>query len=268
MRRVEAIFFAVIVALLALIIPARGQEKEPADSSTTQEQAPSGKAGKEEQVRRVIQLKYADPAHVGDLLNLFGASLRWDRPSKVLTVVGPASAVAAVEEAVKKLDVPPPPTKDVDLTAYFVLATRQPMQVADLPKELDEVITQLKRVLNYQSFQLLNTAFLRTQEAEMAKVSGVARVGSEPVQFRLGFNRADIIPEGKASTVRISGLDFVVEQPATSTASATPLVAKTTSANIHTNIDIAEGQKVVVGKTALDFPDNALILVLTAKVID
>ena len=268
MRRVEAIFLAVIVTFLALIIPVRGQEKEPADKSATQEQAPSGKAAKEEQVRRVIQLKYADPAPVDHLLTLFGASLRWDRPSKVLTVVGPASAVAAVEEAVKKLDVPPPPTKDVDLTAYFVLATRQPMQVADLPKELDEVITQLKRVLNYQSFQLLNTAFLRTQEAEMAKVSGVARVGSEPVQFHLGFNRADIIPEGKTRTVRISALDFVAEQPADHTANTPPLVAKTTSANIHTNIDIAEGQKVVVGKTALDFPDNALILVLTAKVID
>jgi hypothetical protein len=267
MRRVEAIFLAVMVTLPALIIPVRGQEKEPADNSATQEQAPTGKAAKEEQVRRVIQLKYADPGHVAVLLTLFGASLRWDGPSKVLTVVGPTSAVAAVEEAVKKLDVPPPPTKDVDLTAYFVLATRQPMQASDLPPELGEVVTQLKRVLNYQSFQLVNTAFLRIQEAERGAVSGVARVGSEPVEFHLSFDRAEIIPEAKARTVRISGLDFVAEQATTHVAN-TNLIAKTTTAKIHTNIDIAEGQKVVVGKTALDFPDNALILVLTAKVID
>lgn len=265
MRRVEAVFLAVIVVFLARPIRARGQEKEPAENAATQEQAPSGKAAREEHVRKVIQLKYADPAHIGDLLALFGASLRWDRQTKVLTVVGPASAVAAIEEAIKKLDVPPPPTKDVDLTAYFVLATRQPVQSADLPTELDEVITQLKRVLNYKSFQLLDTAFLRTRDGEGAAVSGVARADTAAVDFRLNFHRADIIPEGKVRTVRISDLGFQAERPA---GNATALVAKTSSAEIHTNIDIAEGQKVVVGRTALDFPDNALVLVLTAKVID
>jgi hypothetical protein len=265
MRRAEAIFLAVIVAFLALAIPARSQEKEPAEKTPTQEQAPSGKAAREEQVRKVIQLKYGNAGRIADLLNLFGASLRWDHQMKVLTVVGPASAVAAVEEAIKKLDVPPPLVKDVDLTAYFVLATRQPMQVADLPAELDEVITQLKRVLNYKSFQLLNTAFLRARDGEGASVSGVARVDTAEVDFRLHFERADIIPEGKVRTVKISGLDFVAERPA---GNVTALVPKTTSAGIHTSIDIAEGQKVVVGRTTLDFPDNALILVLTAKVID
>jgi len=265
MRRIEAIFLAVAVTLLALMIPAWGQEKEPAEKASTQEQAPSGRAAKEERVLKVIQLKYADPYHVADLLSLFGASIKSDRQTKVLTVVGSASAVAAVEEAIKKLDVAPPPTKDVDLTAYFVLATREPMQAASLPSELGEVITQLKRVLNYQSFQLLNTAFLRSQDGHGASVSGVARVGSVPVDFRLSFNTADIIPEGKAPTVTINGLDFTAEQPVTG---GGLLTTRAASAKIHTNIDIAEGQKVVVGKTALDFPDNALILVLTAKIID
>ena len=264
MRRVEAIFLAVLLAFLALTIPARSQEKEPAEKTSTQEQAPSGKAQKEERVLKVIQLKYADPYHVADLLSLFGASLKSDRQAKVLTVVGPPSAVAAVEEAVKKLDVPPPPEKDIDLTAYFVLASHQPVQAADLPPELDEVVAQLKRVLNYKSFQLLNTAFLRARDGERANVSGVATVGTEAVHFRLGFRSADITLEGKVRTVRISDLGFDADHPA----NATALEAKTTSAGIHTNIDIAEGQKVVVGRTTLDFADNALILVLTAKVID
>jgi hypothetical protein len=277
MRRVEAILLAVLLAFLALTIPARSQEKEPAEKPSTQEQAPSGKAAKEEQVRKVIQLKYADPAQIADLLKFFGAAFRSDDRTRVLTVVGPASAVAAVEEAIKKLDVPPvPPTpppplprvKEIELTAYFVLATRQPMQAADLPPELDEVVAQLKRVLNYKSFQLLNTAFLRARDGGEASVSGVARIGSSPVDFRLAFNRANIIPEGNARRVWIGGLDFKAEQPVTPAGNVPALLTRTASAGIHTNIDIAEGQKVVVGKTALDFPDNALILVLTAKVID
>jgi hypothetical protein len=37
---------------------------------------------------------------------------------------------------------------------------------------------------------------------------------------------------------------------------------------IHTDIDLNEGQKVVVGKTSFASPNNALILVLAAKVVD
>jgi len=266
MRRIHGIFLTVSFAFLALTIPAWSQEKEPAEKTSTQEQAQSGKPSGGD-VLKVIQLKYADPAHIADLLKFLGAGLRWDRQTKVLTVAGPPSDIAAVEEAVKKLDVPPPPVRDIDLTAYFVLATRQPMQAAEIPTELDEAITQLKRVLNYKSFQLLDTAFLRTRDGEEATVSGVARVGNDPVAFRLGFNHADIALEGKARTVRISGLNFHAERPATAATALVP-APKPPSAGIYTDIDIAEGQKVVVGRTALDFPDNALILVLTAKVID
>jgi hypothetical protein len=38
--------------------------------------------------------------------------------------------------------------------------------------------------------------------------------------------------------------------------------------SIATDIDIREGQKVVVGKTSMDGSDNHLILVVTAEVVD
>jgi len=261
MRKAGMVF--IIVALLG-VVPARAQEVPPPERV-----GPGTEGAKDERARKVIQLKYADPSDVSSLLANFGASLRSDRHAKVLTVVGSPAAVAAVEEAVKALDVPAPPRKDVDLTAYFVLAARQPMQAAELPSELGEVITQLKRVLNYESFQLLSTAFLRSQDGASAGVSGVARVGSETVNFRLDFKEAEIVTEGKAHVVRISGLEFRAEQPVVPSfhkPGEEPTTA--TSASIHTNIDIDEGQKVVVGKTALDLPDNALVLVLTAKVTD
>ena len=250
MRKARILF--TIVALMA-VSSARAQSLKPPDVSG--EQA----AGvREERARKVIQLKYADPEHVSSLLIQFGASLRSDRPSKVLTVVGPPAAVAAVEEAVKTLDMPTPPAKDVDLTAYFVLATRQPMQAADVPPELDQVITQLKRVVNYGSFHLLDTAFLRTRDGGGASLSGVARAETSAVAFQIHFRYADIIPGEKVRTVRIADLGFKAERA----------VGSGPSAEIHTDIDIAEGQKVVVGRTVMDFPDSALILVLTAKVTD
>jgi len=266
MRKAEGVLLAIIVAFVALAIPGSGQEQEPSQSKTTQARAP--RSEKEEWVRKVIQLKYADPSHIADLLKDFGANLRSDNRSKALTVVGRPDAVAAVEGAVAKLDVPPAPTKDVDLTAYFVLASREHVQAADVPPELGEVVTQLKRVLNYGNFQLLSTAFLRSRDGAGAGVQGVARIGTEAVSFRLNFRDANIIPAGKVQTVRIGGLNFTTEQGPPTLPHGEGLTTQGYSARIGTDIDVTEGQKVVVGKTSLDMPDNALVLVLTAKVTD
>jgi len=38
--------------------------------------------------------------------------------------------------------------------------------------------------------------------------------------------------------------------------------------SVATNIDMKEGQKIVVGKANIDDSENALIVVLTAKVVD
>ena len=63
--------------------------------------------------------------------------------------------MAAVEEAIKNLDVPAPPAKSIDLTAYLLVASRKSTEGANLPSELQEVVKQLKGVLNYQGFRLL-----------------------------------------------------------------------------------------------------------------
>ncbi len=260
MRRIETFSVAVIVAFLALLVPARGQEKETSQKSATGEP-----------VRKVIQLKYADPQKTVNLLNDFGAMFRWDREMKALMVVGHPSQVEAVEEALKKLDVPPPPTKDFDITAYFLLATEQPVQTT-VPSELHEVVDQLRRVLKYHDFRLLNTAIIRTRDGTGASVSGVASASGgegQKADFSFSFNRADITSDGKVPTIRINGLDFVMAQPVEPKEGRGPdLVPRTNLAKIHTDIDVPEGQKVVVGKTTFDSPDNALVLVLTAKVLD
>ena len=77
-------------------------------------------------VTRVIELKHADVMAVAQVLGPFGAGISFNREMKVMTVNGPTSIVAAIEEAVKKLDVPPPQLPNIELTAYLVVASPQP----------------------------------------------------------------------------------------------------------------------------------------------
>jgi hypothetical protein len=65
-----------------------------------------------------------------------------------------------------------------------------------------------------------------------------------------------ITSESKQVTVRIDDLMLQLE------------FSPTQHAVINTSIDAKEGQKVVVGKANIDNADSALILILTAKVIE
>lgn len=256
MSKKRAVFLALIAAFVALAIPTRAQEKEASQKTAPEEHFRS----------KVIPLKYVDPARVVKVLGPFGAAMVADDKLKVITVAGNPSAVDAVEEAIQKLDVPPPPARSVDITAYILLGTRQSMESTNLPKELDEVVNQLKRVLSYQGFRLLDSAIIRTVDGEPALVSGSGLAQGEKADFHFRFAHAHIIPEGKMATIRINDLDFVMQR-SVETKQEVPQQPRG-SATIHTDIDLPEGLKVVVGKTSFDSPDNALVLVLTAKVVN
>lgn len=258
----EAVGLTLVVALLALAAPAWAQEKEE-----------PAKTPPEGRVSKVIPVKYADVRSVRNLITSFGASISFDSDLKVITASGNASAVAAVEDAIRTLDVPPSPRKDIQLTVYILAASQQPAPNGNTPAELGEVVGQLKRVLSYQGFQLLNTVLLRTQDGRNGRVEGVVPDGEDERQkadFKFSFQDASIIPEGKTRSVRIGRILFTMQRHNASpndekelTASAGPAPAV-----INTDIDLNEGQKVVVGKTTFASPNNALILVLMAKVVD
>ena len=258
MHKTGAITLVVFAAFLASVTPTGAQENET-----------TPKAEKDSAVRRVIQLKYADPVQINSLLSSWGGSIRPDRGLKVLTVIGSSGQVEAIEEAVKKLDVPPPPTKNVELTAYFLLATRETSQGTVLPSSLNEVVTELKKVLNYQNFTLLNTAVLRAQDGHGADVNGAAAGAPSPAEFALQFPEINVVGAAEAPTVHIHNMSFeiwnVIETQASRLEGAA--MRRTNLASIKSNIDIPVGQKVVVGKTSFQTPENALVLVLTAKVL-
>jgi hypothetical protein len=256
MRRIKLIPWAIVAIVLTLAVPAWGQQMEP-----PQKPADSGRVGK------VIRIKYADPYRIRNLLIQF-ATITMDDQMKVLTVVGTPSQVEAVEEAVAKLDVPPPPAKNVELTAYYLMATPQPTQASDIPPDLDEVATQLKKVLNFRGFHLLNTTLIRIRDGEGAQIHGAAGHPPSGADFGLSIRRMDVGGEEKEPTVHLRELNFSIsESPATSEVNR-QTTGNLSRAELRTDIDIPVGQKVVVGKTSFEMSDNAVVLVLTAKVVD
>ncbi len=256
MRNAKVILWAIIATLLTMTVTAWGQEKD------APQKPPESRAVK------VIQLKYADPGRIRQLLSSFGGTIQADEQMKVLAVTGSPALVQAVAEAVEKLDVPTSPTKNVELTAYFLVATPQPTQATDLPPELNEVATQLKKVMNFRGFRLLNSTIVRTRDGELALIEGAAGQPPSRADFSLRINRVDIGAGEKEPTIHLRGLRFSISASPTPSEGKLLSTEKASSAQIATDINVPEGQKVVVGKTSFEISDNAVVLVLTARVVD
>jgi len=221
-------------------------------------------------IQKLVTLKYVEPNTVQRLLAHFGVDIQWDVRSKVIAISGPRNRVSTAEDAIKQLDVPDAAQKDIELTVYFVVGSDQPnLSGNPLPPDLQTTVAALKGTFPFKSYALMDVLSLQTRSGVGAETTGHL-AGSRFTTFRVGSASID----GNGSMIRLDRLHAGVRIPVTSTtgrAGATGGQATQTyiDTGISTDVvDVKEGQKLVVGRSSLDGPEKALILVLIAKIIN
>ncbi|MGC9949198.1 MAG: secretin N-terminal domain-containing protein [Bryobacteraceae bacterium] len=207
--------------------------------------------------QKVFLLKYADARHVADVLAVFGYGIRADRDMHVVAVSAPAEAMSAIEDAVKRLDVPAAAPRDIDLLVYMIVAEEQPPQqpsaAESLPPELQAVADELKKIFSYKSFRLLDSILLRTQPGNKATADGV--IGDSKTQYRFDVQPSAVTEGPDGRLIRLDNLNLSLR------------LAGDHEAGIRTEITVREGQRAVVGKSNMGL-GRSLILVVTAKVTE
>jgi hypothetical protein len=202
--------------------------------------------------RRLFKLQYADAPQVEQILRTFGVPIVANREFRTVAVRAPREIMPAMEDAIRKLDVAPPPVKNVDLVFYLLAAMKQPG--GTVPADLQPVTKQISSIMAYQGFELLDTAILRTRAGGPGQVSGVLEA-AKGRSYRIHFNPVDVTPGPRGNTIRLERLSIM-------------FTGNNPGSGIETDLDFTEGQKAVIGKTSLEGPDRALIVVVTAKVVD
>jgi hypothetical protein len=244
-----------MIASFVVLLPMMAQKEKTEESKGT-EVLPQNWPVK------MFQVKYADVGRLANLFRAFGATVQPDSDLRALSVRAPKEVLAAIEESLQRLDVPQPAAKNIDLNAYLLTASQQGA-TGNIPPELDPVVKQLKTIFNYHNFRLLGTLALRGRDGSGGSTNGVLPAVSadstRPTDYAFDMRSASVISDSKERSVRIDGLGLRLNFA---------LKDGNVNAQIHTSIDVHEGQKVVVGKANIDNADNALILVLTAKVIE
>jgi hypothetical protein len=242
-----------LLALLLLALPLAAQ-----DTATTLVPPPM--------IQKLIPLKYADPRALYDLLRIFEANIIFNAELHALAVKATPQTMQAVEDAVARLDTPASAPKDIDLTIHLVVGSDSEVNIgASLPKDLEPVVNQLKNNFPFKNYRQLDVMTLRTRSGQRAGTEssgGSMQFGNvtKAVVTNFAINSSSIGADG--ATIRLdqvrsnSKIPIEVGQGQYSIQEL----------NLNTDLDIKEGQKVVVGRMGIN-REQALFLVLTARVV-
>lgn len=240
--------------------PAARVQQPPAENAAP-EPAPkrSRQAG---DVQRVFVIKNVHVRPLAEVLAVFPATITFSsyERSSALGVSAPPAVMAAIEETIKRLDVPRPGFRNIELTAEILQALPAPAEATSLPPELQGVVAQLKKTFSFAAYGLADTLFVRAREEEGLLTDGTSPndfAGLGKVHYGLTVRTAFITAAEGGAVVHLDRLHFTISNPKLGQGSVEA-----------SGIDIREGQRVVVGNSALGAPGSAIILVLSAKVVD
>ena len=225
---------------------------------------------KPESTTRMITLKHADPQEISGVIRMFEVNVNVNSQFKIISISGLSDKVAAAEAAIHKLDVSP---KTIELVVHFVVGSDQTnLTGSAVPADVRDVISQLRNVFTFKDYRMLDTLSLRTRAGSSAETTGILDSRANPRLSQFSIRNSSVSEDG--ATIRIDRMHAGLRIPMRRNG---PVDAKGGAAaqakvdymntGIDQDIDVKEGQKVVVGRSSLEGPEKALFLILTAKVI-
>ena len=229
---------------------------------------------------RIFEVKFRSPRWLVDSLRVLGSGVRGARLDSTdrdglntISVRDFPENITAIEEAIKRLDVPSAiqKTSDVELTLHVLFASKATLPAAELPADLQEVVKQLKGTLAYRGYALAASFVQRVQILDNARseTSGLGFVlpgalgtpdgkvtSSMKVEWRASGLKLENASEG-ASVLEVGSFRLDLQED-TGTKSGT-------LAKFNTPLSLREGDRVVVGTSVVK--DHGVVVVLTARQI-
>jgi hypothetical protein len=244
---------ATVMAILAMTAPVLAGDK-PEDRPT--ERNPALRS-------RVFEVKNRSPGEVMKVIRPLGSGVKGTSISesgefKTITVRDFPENIAAIEDALKRLDVPQAPKPDIEFRIRVLIAA--PTGNSQYPGDLEPVVKQLHATLNYKGYFQVASITMRVKSGSGAKGTGVTSVNppvsaeSTSMSYSYGFEDVSFTPPPPgAAVVQIRKLHYAIEGKSLG------------EAEINTGLSLREGEKVVVGTASLK--DRAMILVLSARIV-
>jgi hypothetical protein len=181
----------------------------------------------------------------------------------VLSVSDTPENVEKILAAIREIDIKP---ADVLFTVQLVLGSEADAQT-DAELQSDPIVKELRRLLRYKGYTLLDSSFIRVVNRESASV-----ILGPKAEFEFVL-KPDVAGDAKAPVIKtevrlrqiIRALKRSFAPDGTET---TPQPVTNTTTLIETSLNIKSGDRTVVGVSKLDGGDKGLILIISGKIVD
>jgi hypothetical protein len=250
------LIFAALAFSLGLVLRAFAEDG-------TQDQKAETKTLRKE----IIRLKYVNASAVQSLLYFYTSRqmnimINGGIPD-ILIVSDTPENVEKILAAIREIDVKP---ADVLFTVQLVLGSEADAQT-DTELQSDPVVRELRKLLRYKGYTLLDSSFIRVVNRESASV-----ILGPKAEFEFAL-KPDVAGDAKAPVIKtevrlrqiIRALKRMTVPEGTE---ATPQSVTNTTTLIETSLNIKSGDRTVVGVSKLDGGDKGLILIISGKIVD
>ncbi len=184
---------------------------------------------------------------------------------KTITVRDFPENIAAIEGALKRLDLPDAAPVSIQTQIYLIAASDEVGDPGTFPKEIDPVLAQLKSTLKYKNYRFVNTFINRVNDGGSFESSGTGynTAGSNTptiIQCKMGQVRIASDNTGKEA-IRIGKFSFSARVPVQVGQGS----VQYQDVGITTELSLSEGGLVVVGTGNMGLTDGAMIVIVSAK---
>jgi hypothetical protein len=219
---------------------------------------------------KVFEVKYRDPRSLGNVLQSLGsgfkgAELRFSDEFRTITVRDFPENIAAIEEALKRLDTPQPAQPDIELRMNVLISSNVEGVANQYPSDLGDVVKQMQATLNYKNYSNLATVVQRVRAGSRnIGMNGTAEV-SASLLGTAGALTANYDYRAHSMTLATDSSGGYVVQLTEIQFTFRGNMPGIGQADIRTDLNLRNGEKVVVGTATLG--NKGLILVLSARII-
>jgi type II/III secretion system protein len=244
------------------------------DEQKKDEQTPAPQAQK--LAVKLFEIKYRNPSSLANSLQSLGSGAENTRifPNddlKTLTVRDYPENIAVIEEAIKRLDTPLVRDEpSVDLSIRVLLTrTDAPSNLvpAPLPPDLNDVVKQMQNTFAFKDYQLVTTI---VQRSKIIRAPGKTAVyGRGDALWIESYKREDGSLNNQTAHAdyeyKVNGIVIATNPSGAAKIQLDSFSFKFGNALVQTDLDVRDGEKLVVGTAS--WGNKAMILVLTAKII-
>lgn len=212
--------------------------------------------------KELVRLKFVPGTEIitllSSLLDLRYERVTVDASKKFLTLMATPENIEKMKQVIQEVDVKP-----ADLLFTVQLAMGSESQAAgNDPIQNDPLIRELRGLLRYKSYTLLDSSMVRVINKEKGEVVMGPRAEFE---FALW---PEVSGDAKAPVIKTAVRLRQVLRAATPESATMKAAQPVVSTLIESTLNIKSGERTVVGVSKLDGGDKGLILIISGKIVD